>query len=304
MDRLDAMEVLLAVVETGSFSAASRRMGMPLPTVSRKVSELEAHLNTRLLIRSTRKLNLTDAGADYVASARRILDEVGEAERTAAGEYTAPRGELVVTAPIVFGRLHVLPVITEFLMHYSEIDVRLALSDRNAHLIDDHIDVAVRIGALPDSTLRATRVGHVRRIVCASPGFLARHGEPKNLGDLSGLACITFDMLGARSEWRFMPSGSKNEQTVPIRSRLVVNTAEAAIDAAIAGLGVTRVLSYQATDALAQGQLQIVLSDCEPSPLPVSLLHAGQGLQPLKMRSFIDFAAPRLREGLVDVSRL
>src|SRR5271169_6668672 len=197
MDRLDAMSVLVSVVETGSFSAASRKLGAPLPTVSRKVSELEAHLNTRLLIRSTRRLTLTDAGAAYVAACKRILEQVGDAERAASGEYRSPRGDLVVTAPIVFGRLHVLPAIDELLATYREIDVRLVLSDRNVHLIDDHVDLAVRIGALPDSSMVATRVGSVRRVVCASPAYLAEHGIPKAPEDLSALACVTFGMSTA-----------------------------------------------------------------------------------------------------------
>src|SRR6185295_18734354 len=187
MDRLEAMSILVAVVETGTLSAASRKLGVPLPTISRKVSELETHLATRLLVRSTRKLTLTDAGTSYVKACKRILEQVGDAERAATGEYSAPKGDLIITAPIVFGRLHVLPVINEFLAGFSEIDVRLMLSDRNVHLIDDHIDLAVRIGALPDSSLIATRVGAVRRVVCGSPAYFAGRGVPKKATDLSAL---------------------------------------------------------------------------------------------------------------------
>ena len=186
MDRLEAMSLLVAVAEAGSLSAASRKLGVPLPTVSRKISDLEAHLNTRLLTRSTRKLALTDSGAAYVAAARRILDEVSEAERAASGEHAAPRGDLVITAPVVFGRLHVLPVIAEFLAQWPEINVRLVLADRNLHLIDDHIDIAVRIGALADSALVATQVGAVRSVVCGSPAYFAAHGVPKRPEDLAG----------------------------------------------------------------------------------------------------------------------
>lgn len=298
MDRLDAMSILIAVAETGSFSAAGRALGVPLPTVSRKVSELEAHLHARLLTRSTRKLMLTDAGAAYVAAARRILEEVGHAERAAAGEYSAPRGDLVVTAPVVLGRLHVLPVIGEFLARFPDIDVRLLLSDRNVDLIDDHIDMAVRIGTLPDSSMVATPVGHVRWVVCGSPAFFARHGTPRKPVDLSGLDCVTFDAFGAARAWNFAVPGTKTERPVPVRSRLSVNTPEAAIDAAVAGIGVTRVLSYQVVHAVERGELQIVLSGFESEPLPVSLVRAGQGLVPLKLRSFLDFAAPRLRSRL------
>jgi DNA-binding transcriptional LysR family regulator len=299
MDRLDAMFILIAAVEAGSFSAASRRLGTPLPTVSRKISELEAHLNARLLIRSTRKLTLTDAGAAYVAAAKRILDEVNHAEREASGEYSTPRGDLVITAPVVFGRLHVLPVIDEFLASFPDINVRLLLSDRNVHLIDDHVDMAVRIGALPDSSMVATRVGYVRRVVCGSPTYFARHGTPKKPSEISRLACVTFDFLESATAWNFAVPGRKAEQPIPIRSRLSVNTAEAAIDAAVAGVGVTRVLSYQVAHAVERGELQIVLAGFESAPMPVNLVRAGQGLVPLKVRSFLEFAAPRLRERLL-----
>ena len=299
MDRLDAMSILIAVVEAGSLSAASRRIGAPLPTVSRKVSELEAHLNTRLLTRSTRKLTLTDAGVAYVTAAKRILEEVSHAERAAAGEYSAPRGDLVITAPVVLGRLHVLPVIDEFLAKLPDINARLLLSDRNVHLIDDHVDIAVRIGALPDSSMVATRVGYVRRVVCGAPAYFARHGTPKKPSEISRLACVTFDVLGSATAWNFAVPGAKAEQSVPIRSRLSVNTAEAAIDAAIAGVGVTRVLSYQIAHAIERGELQIVLAGFESEPMPVNLVRAGQGLVPLKVRSFLEFAAPRLRERLL-----
>jgi DNA-binding transcriptional LysR family regulator len=298
MDRLEAMSLLIAAVDAGSFSAASRKLGVPLPTISRKVSELEAHLRTRLLVRSTRKLTLTDAGAAYLAACKRILEQVGDAERNATGEYIAPRGDLILTAPIVFGRLHVLPVVSDFLAHFPEINVRMVLSDRDVHLVDDQIDMAVRVGTLPDSSMVATRVGSVSRVVCASPRFLAAHGTPKTPADLADLPCITFDVLAAGSAWMFVSPDRKLEQPVPVRCRLSVNTAEAAIDAAIAGVGLTHVLSYQAARAVADGKLKLVLRGFERDPIPVSLIHAGQGLLPLKMRSFLEFAAPRLRRSL------
>lgn len=293
MDRLESMSILIAAAEAGSLSAAGRKLGIPLPTVSRKISELESHLQSRLLIRSTRRLTLTDAGTAYVAACKRILEQVGEAERAASGEYSAPRGDLVIAAPVVFGRHHVLPVVNEFLAAFAEINVRLTLSDRNVDLIDDHVDLAVRIGALPDSSMVATQVGSVRRVVCASPDYLARYGVPKTPGDLSGLPCVTLDGLPPSAEWRFASAGT--EWTVPVRSRLSVNSVEATIDAAIAGVGVTRVLSYQIVHAVMQGRLQIVLADYEVAPLPVSLLHIGQGVLPRKTRAFLDFAAARLR---------
>lgn len=298
MDRLDAMSLLLAVSEAGSLSAASRKLGIPLPTVSRKISDLEAHLKTRLLTRSTRKLALTDSGAAYVAAAKRILDEVREAERAASGEQAAPRGELVITAPLAFGRLHLLPVIAEFLTQWPEIDVRLVLADRNLHLIDDHVDIAVRIGALADSALVSTRVGAVRRVVCGSPAYFAAHGAPQRPEDLTALSAVTFGQAAASERWSFRDPKSKRETRVVMHSRLSVNTAEAAVDGAAAGLGVTRVLSYQAAQAVLDGRIQIVLSQYEPAPSPVSLIHAGQGLTPLKVRMLLDFAAPRLRARL------
>ena len=296
MDRLDAMSTLLAAVETGSLSAASRRLGMPLATVSRKVSDLETHLRTRLLIRTSRRLALTDAGRNYVAACRRILEDIGEAEQAAAGEYSTPRGDLQITAPIVFGRLHVLPVVTAFLAAFPEITVRLALADRMVNLLEEHADVAVRIGAMADSALLATRLGAIRRITCASPAYLAAHGTPRHPADLAAHSCITFETLMSPTSWTF--AAGRETLAVPVRSRLVVSTAEAAIDAAIDGIGITRVLSYQVADPVRRGALTILLADHEPPPSPVSLVTNGQGMQPQKLRAFLAFAAPRLRARL------
>ena len=295
MDRFEAMSLLLAAVEAGSFSAAARRLGTPLATVSRKVSELEGHLGTRLLTRTGRRLALTDAGRTYVEAARRIVEQVEEAERAAAGEYAAPRGELTVTAPIAFGRLYVLPVVLDFLKAYPEIDVRLSLSDRLVHLLEDHIDVAVRIGDLADSNLIATRVGAIRPIVCASPGYLAARGTPLHPRDLAQHDVITFEGLAAGVGWTM---GEGAPPPAALHARLSVTTAEAAIDAAIAGIGVTRVLSYQAAGALGSGALVAILREFEPPGWPVHLVHAGQGPLPQKLRAFLDFAAPRLRATL------
>ncbi len=296
MDRLEAMAVLMAAVDGGSLSAAGRQLGMPLPTVSRKLSELEAHLNTRLLHRTTRQLGLTDAGRDYLAACRRILEDVGDAERAAAGEFSLPKGELVITAPLVFGRLHVLPVVNDFLRAFPEVDVRLALGDRVINLLDDHVDLAVRIGDLPDSSLHATGLGVIGRVACASPAYLAECGAPQVPADLGQHRCVTFEPMMSPSAWRFVVEG--RELAVPVHSRLVVNTAEAAIDAAIAGVGITRVLSYQIEHALGAGLLVRVLAGFEPATRPVNLVYGHQGRQPLKLRAFLDFAAPRLRERL------
>jgi len=287
------MAILIAVVDAGSLSAAARRLDMPLATVSRKVAELEAHLTTRLLHRTTRQLSLTEAGASYVAACRRILEEIGEAERAATGEYASPKGELVVTAPVVFGRLHVVPVVAEFLAQYPEIGISLMLTDRVVHLMDEHADVAVRIGELPDSALMATRVGAVRRVVCASPAYLAAHGVPERPQDLAGHDCVTFEVLASMRAWVF--GSGKSQLSVPVNSRLTVNTAEAAIAAATLGVGLIRVLSYQVADALREQALRIVLEPYESAPLPISLVHTGQAPLPLKLRAFLDFVTPRLR---------
>jgi len=300
MDRFEAMRVLVAAVDAGSLSAAGRRLGMPLATVSRKVSELEAQLKARLLNRSGRKLTLTDAGELYVAACRRILDDVQEAERSASGEYRVPRGDLYITAPIVFGRLHVVPVAAEFLKAHPEIDIRLALSDRVATLLDERLDLAVRIGALPDSSLVAVRVGAIRQVVCASPAYFAARGAPKRPDDLQHHDCITFESLSSPQAWTFIDG--KRHAAMPVHSRLTVNTAEAAIEAALCGLGVTRVLSYQIADAVASGRLATALEAFEPAPWPVSLVHAGQRLIPQKLRAFLDFATPRLRARLGEVA--
>jgi DNA-binding transcriptional LysR family regulator len=302
MDRFESMVVLLAVVEAGSLSGGGRKLGMPLATVSRKVFELEAHVKARLLNRSTRQLTLTDAGRDYVVACKRILEDLNEAERAASGEYSAPRGDLIVTAPIVFGRLHVLPITIEFIKAYPDVDVRLVLGDRVVNLMEDHVDLALRIGELPDSTLIATRVGSIRRVACGSPAYFAERGEPKTPGELSVHQCVTFAALMSPDAWVFEVNGA--DVAVPVRSRLVVNTAEAAIDAAIAGVGVTRVLSYQIDELRRAGLLEVTLEEFEPDPVPVSLVYTSQGRLPQKLRAFLDFAAPRLRERIASSSGL
>lgn len=267
------------------------------------MSDLEKHLGAQLLIRSTRRLDLTDAGAAYVQACRSILDQVQQAEQVVAGEYSTPRGELVITAPVVFGRVCVLPVVNEFLRAYEQIDVRLVLADRIVHLLDDHIDVAVRIGQLPDSGLTATRVGDVRRIVCASPEYFSRQGLPNRLEALSEHTSIAIENASVMPQWHF--GEGKNRTTVSLNSRLIVNTVEAALDAAIAGVGMARLLSYQAASACHKGLLQVALSAFEPPPSPVSLVYSaqgGSGVIPVKLRAFLDFARPRLRQHLTELS--
>jgi len=302
MDRLEAMSMLVAVAEKGSLSAAGRDLKVPLATLSRKISDLETQLGTRLLIRTTRKLTLTDAGLAYVAAARRILEEVEAAEREAAGEFTMPKGELVVTAPLMFGRLHVLPVVADFLATFPEINIRLILSDRNVDLIGDHVDMAVRIGKLPDSSMVATQIGVMRTVTCASPELLASCGTPQTPEDLPRLPCVTVDTPMPSPSWRFCHPRSGTAIDVPILPRLTVTTPEAAAQAAVRKVGVVRLLHYQAAEAVERGALQIFLEAFEPEPAPVHLVHAARGQMPLKMRRFLDVAAPRLRQALSEIS--
>lgn len=303
MDRFEAMSILQLAVEKGSFTGAAKSLRMPLATLSRKVSALEAHLGVQLLLRSTRKLTLTETGAAYAKAARRILEDVEEAERAAAGEYDTPRGELVITAPVLFGRLYVLPIVADFLATYPDIAIRLVLSDRNLHLLDDHVDVAVRVGALPDSSMVATRVGALTMVVCASPALIAAHGTPKALEDLGALPCVAFETAPATTSWTFRRPDGAGLASVAISPRLSVSTAEAAVEAAARGVGATRVFTYQCADAVRAGALTVVLRDFELESVPVQLVHAGRGALPLKMRVFLDFATSRLRKALTDLER-
>jgi DNA-binding transcriptional LysR family regulator len=300
MDRFDAMAVLLAVIEEGSLSAGARRLRSPLTTVSRKVAELEQHLGTRLLVRTSRRVELTDAGRDYVDASRRILEQVEEAERAASGEYSEPRGELSLTAPVVFGRRHVLPIAAEFLAEYPSIDLRMLLIDRQVNLLEEHLDIGVRLGHLEDSSLMATRVGQIHRVVCASPDYLARKGSPMVPEDLRDHDGITFRGFSTSPEWRYRGDGAA--LSVEPRTRLAVNSSEAAIEAAIAGVGIARVLSYQIVDELRAKTLVPLLEAFAPEPIPVQLVYAAQGRLPVKVRSFLDWTAPRLRARLTDLS--
>jgi DNA-binding transcriptional LysR family regulator len=299
MDRLDAMRLFVAVGDAGSLSAAARRLKVPLPTVSRKLAMLEEHLGVRLVVRTTRKFALTDPGRTYLESCRRLLAEIEDAERMAAGEYDAPKGRLYVTAPIVFGRLHVLPVALAFLKAYPEVDLRLSLVDRISDMIEEGIDVALRIANLADSSLIAARVGAVRLVTCAAPAYLKANGTPRAPSDLIQHHCIASANLSATDRWAYRVDGE--EQLAAIRSRLAVTTAEAAIDAAIAGIGITRVLSYQAASAIKAGKLKLLLRPFELLEIPVSLVHPEGRLTPPKVRAFLDFAAPRLRQRLAAV---
>ena len=297
MDRFEAMSAFVAVAEAGSFSAASRKLGTPLATLSRKVSELEEQLKVRLLSRSTRQLALTDSGQEYLTVCKRLLDELHDVERQLSGEYRAPKGELVVSAPIVFGRLYVMPIVVAFLRAYPDVQVDLRLADSVTNLLEDHIDVAVRIGDLPDSAIMAVRAGDIRHVVCASPAYIAAHGAPAHPSALVDHDCISCTALQAPHEWTFK-HGNQIER-YKVRARLVVTTAEAAADAAIAGAGVTRLLCYQVARAIGDGRLALLMRDQEPNPAPIHLVYPSGRLVPQKLRAFLDFALPRLKAALV-----
>ncbi|GAC1045446.1 LysR family transcriptional regulator [Rhizobium sp. No.120] len=302
MDRFEAMRTLVAAVDGGSLTAASRVLNIPLPTVSRRVSDLETMLGSQLVVRTSRKLLLTEAGSAYVASARRVLDELAEAERAASGEYRAPRGELLITAPIMFGKMHVAPVIHDFLGAYPEVTVRLALTDGVVDLVESHVDVAIRLGKLPDSALVAKRVGEVRWVTCASPDYLARRGSPSSPDELAEHDCIAYEGLELWRDWTF--AGPLGEHTAIIRPRFSVNTADAVIAGAAAGLGIAYIISYQAADSVRDGVLVPVLRDWAPPPFPVQIVHTPRPHQPLKLRAFLEFVAPRLQQRLRAIGQI
>jgi len=296
MNRLEAMSVVLAVAEAGSLSAAARRQKTPLATVSRKVSELEAHLQTKLFNRSTRALVPTDAGRSYIAAAKRILADVAEAERTASGEYTTPRGDLSISATVALGRSYLQPVVAQFLAAFPEVNVQLNFQDREINLLEEHIDVALRIGGLADSSLIAVRVGEIRRVAVASPIYLKSHGMPKSPNDLSAHDCISYVPIQSPTTWRF--ERGQTEYVVPVRSRLIVNNLESACDGARAGIGVAMALSYNVAESIKSGLLTPLLHDFHPPAIPISFVYSPNRFMPVKLRAFLDFALPRLRASL------
>lgn len=289
--------MLLCAVDNGSLSAAARVLKIPVSTLTRKVTDLEEMLGTRLLMRTTRKITLTEAGAGYVAQARRILDLVREQEREAAGEFNTARGELVVTAPVQFGRIHVLPIINAFLAQYPEIMVRLLLSDRNVDLIDSHADLAVRIGELADSSMIATRIGALRPVLCASPAFIQSRKMPDTPDDLLRYPCIVFNSPYL-SPWRFHIPPDRKPVALAVEPRLEVTAPDAAVCAAIDGVGITLVLEHDADEALRTGKLQVLMPEFEVDPVPVHMIHVSRNIMAIKLRHFIDFAAPKLRQSL------
>lgn len=296
MDRFESMAAFVAAVEDGAFSAAARRIGMPLATLSRKVSDLENLLGVRLINRSARGISLTESGQSYYPECRRLLDELAEAERAASGEYRTPRGELVITAPIVFGRMHLMPVVVDFLRAYPEVAISLRLTDEIVHLGDEQVDLAVRISHLPDSSMVATRIADIRQVVCASPCYLGGRGTPRHPADLIDHDCVSGKLLSTPDAWTFRIG--KAIRSFPIRRRLAATTAEAVIEAAIAGAGLARALCYQVAEAEAGGRLVTILREFEPDPTPLSLVHPSARLVPLKLRAFLDHAVPRLKQRL------
>lgn len=302
MDKLESIQVFVAVARAGGFSAAARVLGLPLPTVSRKVAELETALGVRLFERSTRQVVLTDSAVAYFEACTRLLDDLRDADETVVGEYRRPKGELTITAPLGFGRRHLQPVAMAFLQAHPEIDLSLLLVDRVVNLVDEHVDLAVRIQVLPDSGLVARPVGEIRMVVCASPAYLAARGVPVHPAELATHHCITWSALGPYKTWSFAEHGV--ETLFPIRTRVTTSTPESAVDAAAAGLGLTQITSYQAEEAVRSGALVPVLRPFETPPVPVSLLHPSKRHVPLKLRAFIDFAAPRLSERLQAVAEV
>lgn len=301
MDRLEGMSIVLAVAEAGSLSAAARRHKMPLATVSRKVSELEAHLRTKLFNRSSRVLVPTDAGLSYIAAAKRILADVTEAERTASGEYMTPRGDLSVSTLTALGRLCLQPILTEFLAAFPEVDVRLHLQDRTVNLLDEHIDVALRVGELADSSLIAVRVGEIHRVACASPAYLKSRGTPKSPDDLTGHDCISYPPMQSPTNWRFRRE--QVDYAVPVRSRFIASNLESATDAARAGIGITVAFSYLVDEPVKSGELVPLLQGFQPPPEPVSFVYPPNRFMPAKLRALLDFATPRLRARLADLPK-
>jgi DNA-binding transcriptional LysR family regulator len=293
MDRLDTMRAFVAVAEEEGFAPAARRLSMSPPAVTRAIAALEQRVGTRLLQRSTRVVRLTEAGTRYLADCKRILNEIDEAEASAAGLHGEPKGQLAVTASVLFGRLFVAPIILDFLARHPGVTVRALLLDRVVDLLDEGIDAAVRIAHLPDSALTAIRVGYVRRVVCASPDYLKAHGTPQTPADLSHLDVITFSQDAAQPTWIF--GSEPNAVRVTPRSQLAVNSADVCIAAALSGRGLTRVLSYMVGPEVQAGRLAVVLKDFEPPPIPVHVVFPEGRRAAAKVRAFVDFAVERLR---------
>ena len=294
MDRLHLMTVFVAVAEEASFARGARRLGMSPPAVTRAIAALEERLGVKLLNRTTRCVRTTEAGQRYLDDSRRIIGEVDEADEAAAGINAEPRGHLAITAPVLFGKMFVLPGIVEFLRRYPDMEVSALFLDRVVNLLEEGLDVGVRIGELPDSSMKAIRVGSVRRVLCASPGYLDKHGIPHSLAALSEHSIVSATAVSPTSEWKF---GQGSElSTVRVKPRLALSSNDAAMEAALQGFGITRLLSYQVAAHVASGQLKIMLSEFEPPPMPIHVLHREGRYTSVKIRTFVDLMAVRLRE--------
>jgi DNA-binding transcriptional LysR family regulator len=289
MDRIDAMQAFVLVADLKGFAPAARKLGLSASGVTRLIAALEDRVGARLLQRTTRSVTLTDVGARYLERARRIVADVEEAEISAQAERTQPSGRLVVSAPLGFGRIHVTPLISTYLKRYKEVAGELRLSDRMINLVEDGVDCAVRIGHLSDSSLVARSVGDMRRIVVASQDYLARRGEPKNPAEIPSHDTIQFGAITAAPEWRFVEAGA--EIRVVCTPRFTTNSADAAIWHAEQGGGLTRVLAYQAAEAIAKAKLNVVLADFEQPPLPIHIVYPTSRLLSAKVRTFIDLVA-------------
>lgn len=293
MDRFHEMQVFLAVAEEQGFAAAARRLNTSPPSVTRAIAAMEQRLGTQLLARTTRSLHLTEAGQRYLEDCRRILAELDEAEE-AAGSYASPWGHLTVTAPVLFGELYVAPLLGEYLDRFPQVTINALLVDRVVNMADEGVDVAVRIGHLHEPGQQALKVGEVRRVVCAAPGYLERHGRPEHPGQLREATIATSSASQVVSEWQFVDDG--RSLTVPITPRLVVSANNAAIHLARLGWGMTRVLSYQVAAAVAAGELEIVLDAFEPPPLPIQVVFHNRGRVPARVNTFVDFLSQRLSQ--------
>lgn len=292
MDRYQAMRVFQHVADSGGFAPASRKLNLSPPAVTRTVAALEDMIGARLLVRTTRSVKLTEAGERYLEDCRRILAYIAEAEAAAAGSYARPTGMLTVTASVLFGQIYVLPIVTRFLDAYPDVTGRLLFLDRVTNLVDEGIDVAIRIGHLPDSSHAALKVGSVRRVICGAPSYFERAGVPTTPADLAQHRIIVATGVWTRLDWRFGPAGA---DAVDVKPALFCNSNEAAIAAAREGWGLTRVLSYQIGPDLQSGRLMTVLGEHEEAPLPIHIVHTEGRRASAKVRAFVDAAAEALR---------
>jgi DNA-binding transcriptional LysR family regulator len=292
MDKLRAMEIFVRIVDEGSLTAAAQALDMSGPSVVRALAALERAMSVRLMNRTTRRSSLSDEGREYYERCKRVLAEVAEADASISARRTKPRGRLRVTAPVMYGRMHVAPVVADFMAKYRQMEIELLLLDRIIDLVEEGIDVALRVGNLPESTLVAVPVGSTRRVVCAAPSYLAREGVPKSPADLAAHRCIVFSGLSRGNDWSF--AGKRSVQ-VDVRPALRTNQVDVAIDACLRGLGCGQFLSYQVDPLVKAGKLRRVLDDFEPAPLPINVVYPHGRHVSANVRAFIDIAVPRLR---------